>query len=159
MRVGANGGYSQTCLTLCLNIISWKIWPPFIPTNEWSISGCLKGWRGWTSSLTERLKAGLGTARAGEVCEAAAAAAVLCVLFSTFDCDVAGFGDLYGETAATGRDVEKWRARSDKRRARFGACDESILDNLAQSIDMRVRIVCKSDASVSRDYREFGRLG
>lgn len=105
-----------------------------MPTNEWSISGCLKAWRGWTSSLPERLKAGLGTARAGEVCAAAVAAAVLCSLFSTFFCGFAeGFGDLYGETAATGRDVEKWRARSDKRSARFVACDESILFNVPQS--------------------------
>jgi hypothetical protein len=86
------------------------------------------------------LKAGLGTARAGEVCAAWAAAAVLCVLLSTFFCGfVAGVGDLYGETAARGRHVEKWRARSDKRRARFGACDESILVNVSQSRDVRVR--------------------
>jgi hypothetical protein len=86
------------------------------------------------------LKAGLGTARAGEVCAAWAAAAVLCVLLSTFFCGFeAGVGDLYGETAARGRHVEKWRARSDKRRARFGACDESILVNVSQSRDVRER--------------------
>lgn len=111
-----------------------------MPTNEWSISGCLKAWRGWTSSLTERLKAGLGTARAGEDCAACVAAAVLCSLFSTFfEGFVEGFGDLYGETAARARPVEKWRARSDKRRARFEACDESILFNVPQSRYMRVK--------------------
>jgi hypothetical protein len=50
-----------------------------------------------------------------------------------------GAGDLYGETAARGRHVEKWRARSDKRKARFGACDESILVNVPQSRDVRVK--------------------
>lgn len=117
-----------------------------MPTNEWSISGCLKAWRGWTSSLTERLKAGLGMVRAGEDW---AAAAVLCSLFSTFFCDfVAGLADLYGETAATGRDVEKWRARSDKRKARFGACDESILINCSSnSVCVRVRKQDLVDAS------------
>jgi len=75
---------------------------------------------------------------------------------------VEGFGDLYGETAARARPVEKWRARSDKRRARFGACDESILINVSQSRDMRVRgnkWWSGRNASVSRDSLSALTLG
>lgn len=61
------------CFTPCRSIISWKIWPPVIPTKLWSISGCRKGCSGCTSRIRSslRLNAGLGIGR----CAVAAAAA------------------------------------------------------------------------------------
>src|SRR5690242_175966 len=99
------------CLTPWRSIISWKIWPPVMPTNEWAISCARSGCNGCTLPQSARLKADAGGARAC-VCEAAAA--VLCVLTSsltTFAAAAAAAwaGRVSGDDWARAADVENER--------------------------------------------------
>ena len=110
------------CLTSWRSIISWKISPPVMPTNEWSISGDLYGFNGWMS-WSSRLKAGAGRARSS----LGAAAAVLWGLFAfslTSLGAVAWAAVRYGETAGRGVEVEKARVAL---RAWIARCRDCIL--------------------------------